>query len=272
MKNSLIAITSREDRKKQSLQKLIKKKTVLLEELMEKAELLKMELETISHEYHVRIGTLLLKDNQLDLEILQLKNLQELMKSGMTYQQAMKFEEDAFYSETLRMQQEQERLEEEKKMLEGIQDVSDDVMEEVKIIWKKLIRKFHPDLVTDPTEKQKREDMMKKINKAYTERNLEVLQQLEQTQTIEEIGELTISQLELSLDRIESSIRDGEGELNILQNSTWYEWKKKKDKAKQEGLLQDVFAELEQKFLDDIVKKIEVAQKLRQEVHPHGML
>lgn len=270
MKNSLVRFSSKEDRHKIALKKLIEKRTGFLEELMEKVELLKMELDTISHEYNVRIGALLLKDNQLDLEILQLQNLKELMRGGMTYSAAMKYEEDAFYSETLRMQKEQEKLDEEKRLLEEIHDVSDDVMESIKTIWKKLIRKFHPDLITDPEEKEKREEMMKKINKAYTERNLEALLQYENTQTIEEIAELSVADLENSLEKIENSIRDTQGELTVLQKSTWYEWKKKREKAKEQEKAIDVFVELEQKFLDDIVKKIELVQRLRKEVHPHG--
>ncbi|HSD99057.1 MAG TPA: J domain-containing protein [Patescibacteria group bacterium] len=272
MKKSLVNIVSKGEKEKLRLKKLIERKTIILEELYEKQELLKMELETISHEYNIRIGALLLKDNQLDLEILQLKNLQELMRGGMTYSAAMKYEEDAFYSETIRMQKEQEKLDEEKRMINEIADVSEEVMEDIKTIWKKLIRKFHPDLITDSREKEKREEIMKKINKAYTERNLEALRAFENTQTVEAIEDLSAGQLEESLEKIENSIRDVEGELHVLQKSTWYEWKKKKEKVKQEGIIKDVFADLEQKFLDDIVRKIEIVQKLRNEVHPHGSI
>lgn len=266
MKNSLVI--TRNEQKKKKLREAIDRKTKILEELMAKIEMLKIELDLIQHEYNVRIGALLLKDNQLDLEILQLKNLKELIKGGMTYSQAMKFEEDAFYSETIRMQKEQEKIEEEKKMLEDIQDVSEEVMEDMKTIWKKLIRQFHPDLVTDPQEKARREELVKKINKAYTEHNLEALHALESTTSVSEVYELSQEQLEELLAKIENTILDEEGELTVLQKSTWYEWKKKKEKAESGGKSTDIFQELEQKFLDDIVKKIAIAQELRAAVHP----
>src|SRR5579872_6176564 len=223
MEKSLKTTISRDEKKRQSLIKLVEKKTRMLEELMTKVEDLKIELELISHEYNVRIGGLLLKDNQLDLEILQLKNLQELMRGGMTYQKAMEYEEDAFYSETIRMQQEQEKLNEEKKMLDDIQDVSDEVKESIRVIWKKLIRQFHPDLVTDPLEKTHREEIVKKINKAYSENNLEALMQFEVTQDIGSIGELSLSQLEENLEKVEQAILDTQGDLAVLEKSTWYE-------------------------------------------------
>lgn len=269
MKKSLLTTTTKEEKKKQTLKGLIEKKTKILEELMEKAELLKMELEFVAHEYNVRIGGLLLKDNQLDLEILQLKNLQELIRGGMTYQEAMKYEEDAFYSETIRMQKEQEKLDEERKFLDDIQDVSEEVMESIKTIWKKLIRLYHPDLVSDPHEKTRREEVMKKINKAYSENNLEALLQFEATQDMQQISELSLVQLEENLEKVEQAIADAQGDLLVLQKSTWYEWKKKKEKAKERDTKTDIFADLEKKFLDDIVKKIEIVQKLREEVHPN---
>lgn len=272
MKKFLVKTLSQEDKKKERLKSSIERKTKILDDLMAKVEMLKIELDLISHEYNVRIGGLLLKDNQLDLEILQLKNLKELMQGGMTYSAAMKFEEDAFYSEILRMQEEQEKLYEEQKLLDNIQDVSEDVMDTIKTIWKKLIRQFHPDLVSDPEEKTKREEMMKKINTAYTERNLEALKQLETIQDITQVTELSSVQLEEALVKLENTIRDTEGNLLVLQKSTWYEWKKKMEKAKEENVKKDVFAELEQKFLDDIVRKIEIVQKLREEVRPKATL
>ena len=266
MKKSLLQTSPLAERKRQQLKKTIEKKTQILEDLMEKVEALRVDLDFIQHEYNVRIGSLLLKDNQLDMEILQLQNLQDLMRSGMTYQQAAKHEEDAFYAEILRMQAEQEKLNEEKELLENIQDVSEDVLSEIKTIWKKLIRLYHPDLVTNLDEKQWREEMMKKINKAYGEHNLEALRTFEQTQDISHLTEMTIEQLEEQLVKIENSINDAQGELNVLQHSTWFEWKKKREKSQTTGAKVDIFAQLEQKFLDDIVKKIEKVQKLREEV------
>src|SRR5579872_5488932 len=256
MAKSIVLTTSPEDRKKQRLTQSIEKKTHILEELMADLETLKVELELIQHEYNVRIGALLLKDNQLDVEILQLKNLKELMRGGMTYQEAMKFEEDSFFAELLAMQKEQERLEEEKKMLDEIADVTEEVKEQINAVWKKLIRQFHPDLVTDPQKKSQREELMKKINKAYTENNLEALLAFEETQHVDTLTELTLAQLEEKLAKLEQSVLDARGNITVLQKSVWYEWKKKRERAK------DIFSDLEKKFLDNIVKKIEIVQKL----------
>lgn len=254
-----------ENKKKDQLRNSIYRKQNILEEWTEKVEELRMELELIKHEYHVRVGGLLLKDNQLDLEILQLKNLKERMAEGMTYGEAVKEEEDAFYNEILRMQKEQEEINEEKEILEKREQVDNSIVEEVKIIWKKLIRKFHPDLVKDPQEKMKREDIMKKINQAYTHFDLETLQSFENNSEIENIEESNIEKLERILVDMENGIDELKMEWVEMKESMWYSWKIKKQKAIRQ---EDVFADLEKTLLDDVVKKIKILQELRREVIP----
>ncbi len=262
---ALVINNTFEDKKKSQLRNSIYRKQKILEEWTEKVEELRMELELIKHEYHVRVGGLLLKDNQLDLEILQLKNLKEKMAQGMSYGEAIKEDEDAFYNEILRMQKEQETIEEEKEMLQKREIVDSTVAEEVKSLWKKLIRKFHPDLVTDTDEKLRREEIMKKINLAYTHYDIETLKAFENNVDIEDIAQSTVERLEVILIEIENNVEDLRLEWLELKNSIWYSWKIKKQKtAKQE----DVFADLEKTLLDDVVKKIKILQELRREVIP----
>jgi len=276
MTNSITIIASQ---KRKALEESIERKRKILEDLMADYEMLKVELDLIKHEYHVRIGKLLLKDNQLDLEILQLKNLQELMGKGMTYKKALATEQDSFYSEILKMQKEQEKINEEQEMLDSIADVSEEIAQNIKEVWKRLIRKFHPDLAQSKEEKEKREEIMKKINKAYTENNLDLLKEYETSTSLENVKEIPSQELEEVLANIEEMIRNYTGEIRVLKASSWYEWKKKIDKAKEKSTdlkvsankaKEDVFKELENNLLDDIVKKIEVVQKLREDVIPPG--
>lgn len=266
MQNNLLVITTKEDRQKKQLQQSIARKRKVLEAWMEKGAILKMELDLIKNEYTVRIGYLFLKDNQLDLEIIQYKNLKRLMDEGKTYEEAVKEEEDKFYNEILRIQKEQEKIEEEKSFFEKRQEVSEEVQEDIKTIWKKLIRKFHPDLVTDPGEKGKREALMKQVNKAYTEADLDTLRQLENQSATEDTTASSIEALEKVLVDTENLILGAKQNFKDLRESEWYIWKKKIDKAKK--VQEDVFAQLERKLLDDIVGKIEVLRELRKTVHP----
>lgn len=270
MKKNIQIHTTFEGNKIKQLKKIIYKKQQTLEELTMKTETLKMQLDLIRHEYHVRIGSLILKDNHLDLEILQLKNLKDLMLSGMSYAQALKHEEDKFYNEILRMQKEQEEIQQEEELLNGRLEVNDEEEQEIKEIWKRLIRKFHPDLVTDKKEKIKREAIMKQINRAYTQNDRNTLKKLETGTTIDEIADSTIEQLEKILIDIENMIVVLTKEYSLLQQSEWFGWKKKLAKAKKNK--EDIFSMLENDILDDIAKKISVLQKLREEIGHHPIL
>ncbi len=266
MQNELVISTTREEKIKKQLQQSIFRKRKVLEEWMEKVETLKMELELIKNEYTVRIGYLLLKDNQMDLEIIQYKNLKRLMDEGMTYEEAVKAEEDKFYNEILRMQKEQEKIEEEKSFFEKRQELPEEIQEDIKVLWKKLIRKFHPDLVANSQEKEVRERLMKQVNKAYTEGDIEALRQLENNMDVESAQEASAQRLEEVLVQTENLIQKTKEDFKDLRESEWYAWKKKIEKSK--GL--DVFAELEKKLLDDVVNKITLLRDLRKEVNPQA--
>lgn len=257
-------------KKKQQLQKSLEQKKRVLTLWTEKIEMLCADLDLIKHEYHVRIGYLLLKDNQLDLELIQLRNLKRLMEEGMTYAEAIKHEEDKFYNEILRMQEEQKKIDEEKEMLETAQSLPEEVKEELKELWKKLIRRFHPDLVVDKEEKEEREEIMKQINAAYSAGDLEALQHISLRAKRVSIKEATVEELEKELVDIENAILMAREEWDSLKGSEWFGWMKKIDKAKKTG--EDVFAQLEKNLLDDIARKITLARSLREEVNPQVVL
>lgn len=261
MQTSLVIV---EDKRIHRLRESILRKKQTLAAWMEKVTTLQIELDGIKNEYSVRIGYLILKDNQLDLEIIQYRNLKKLMDEGMTYEEAVKTEEDKFYNEILRMQKEQEKLEEEKSFFERQQEIPEDIKEESKILWKKLIRKFHPDLVADIAEKHRREKIMQQINNAYAQADIDALKEIDATCEINEASKITTEMLEKTLINIEQSIQKAKSSFTDLRQSEWYVWKKKKEKAKN----RDIFGELEAKLLDDVVKKIAIVQKLRSIVHP----
>lgn len=274
---SLIISTTAEDKEKKELQKVILKRRGILEKWTEKLESLKLELDLIKHEYHVRVGALLLKDNQLDLEIVQLKNLKELMSQGLSYDEAVKQEEDAFYNDILRMQQEQEEITEEEALLQKRDSVEEGVKQTVKEVWKKLIRKFHPDLVTDVKEKTKREEIMKQINNAYAAFDLETLKQFENYVDTSSMIDYSPERLEKILEETEQMIQQAIYDYKDLRDSQWYGWKIKIDKErvkakKKQTPMQDVFKDLENQLLNDIVKKIAILRRLREEVVPSNRI
>jgi len=266
MKTSLQSILSEEEKIKKQLKLSIEKKMRALESITEKVELLKMELETVKNEYNTRIGKLFLKDNNLDLEIIKYKNIFQLMEKGKTLAQAIKELEDRFYEELLRLQDLQEEIDMAESLLhEGKENTGENPqLPDIRKLWKSLIVKFHPDLVADPLEKARREELMKKINTAYKEKDFEALKILEsktfETKTIES----SVSMLEKTLVDIENMIIHLQGELRNLKESDWYNWRIRIEKGKKKNL--DIFADLERNLLNDITKKIDILNGLRAKI------
>jgi hypothetical protein len=76
----------------------------------------------------------------------------------------------------------------------------DKVKLELKTLYRKLARRFHPDLTTDPAERKRRNRLMAEINAAYSERNLDALRLLaaqpEDARIDEPIAVLQLRQLQ----------------------------------------------------------------------------
>lgn len=262
---SLILSSSRDERKKAQLRESIIRKRERLLRLITKNELLKVELKLIQREYTVRIGSLYLRDNQLDLEIIHYKNILRLIEEGTTYEEAVLALQQTFYAEQLVMDQEQERIRQEERIFQRQERITtEEEKKDIKKLWKKLIAAFHPDLVSDSEEKKRREKVVKQINIAYEEHDLTTLVRIEQNSHIEKPQDTTIERLEEILVAIENEIIQQVKMYYELCSSEWYGWKERIRQAKKRS--QDVFRDFEKSLLDDILKKIRILKDLQAQV------
>jgi hypothetical protein len=71
-----------------------------------------------------------------------------------------------------------------------------DTKKALKELYRQLARRYHPDLVTDPGERQRRNRLMAEINQAYSQRDLGALQILiQQPETVSVEEPLAVIQL-----------------------------------------------------------------------------
>ncbi len=255
MNKAVQTVTSKEEKQKIQLRDSIARKQKILEQKMEKLEKLREELMLIEHEYSVRIGALLEKDNKLDLEIMQQKNLNENLNNGLSIEEAIKKESNSFYNDLF---SEEERNEEKEQIITTQKQVSKKTLLQIKTLWKKLIVKFHPDLVIEKEEKSKREDIVKKLNKAYREHDLETLRALEKNLD-DNVIDQTIEQLEMLLIEVENMIQKTDWQYKKLKESEWFSWKEKIKKSKTKK--EDVFSDLEKNLIDSILQKIKILRE-----------
>jgi|SRR6185369_16868810 len=262
---SIIPSSKKEELKKNRLRAVIQKKRALLQTLVVKTEMLRINLEMAKQEYMVKVGNLFLKDSHLDLEIIRLKNLLHLMKEGLSYDEAVAKVTQTYYAQQLELELEQKRMQEEEALFQKREEQFSKVTGDIKKVWKKLIAKFHPDLVQDPQEKQKRDTIMKQINRAYQEGDYDKLVKIQEEQVADH--ELTVDNLEEILIKVLNEIMQQNTEYADLKKSEWYFWMIKIDRAKKKNI--NIFVDTERQLLNDIVVKLDIIKELKAQMAQH---
>lgn len=254
--------SERVNNKKKKLSAVINKKRGLLKELIAKSEMLKVSLDMAKHEYMVRVGSLFLKDNQLELEIICLNNVLQLMHQGYSREEAELKISKNFYAQKADIEEEREEILEEEKIIKKREENTLVPQEKVKEVWKRLVFRFHPDLIQDPLEKQKRETIMTQINLAYQENDFDRLVRIEKENGV--TSEMTVSNLEELLAILTEEIRQQKLSFLELKKSEWYEWMLKIEYAKKKSI--NIFADTEKRLLNDIVAKFDAIKKLKSKI------
>lgn len=241
----------------------IKKKRLALQKIVVRNEMLKVQLDMLKREYMVKIGSLVVKDNHLDLDIIRYRNIICLMHEGKTYQEASDELAKTYYAEQLEFEKEEESIKMAEEILaKGKKDQSDEVKTTLKKVWRRMISLFHPDLTQDTKERKRRENIMKQINLAYEEGDIARLEKIEREQV--PIDETSIEGLEEVLVKIENEILAQENEYNEMKQSEWYKWNLKIRKTNK--TISDIFANTEKQLLDDIVTKIRLKRELQKTI------
>ncbi len=252
-------VAERVNSRKKKLRLLIDKKRGILKELILKTEMLRVNLDMAKHEYMVRVGSLFLKDNQLELEIICLNNILQFMHQGYTQEEAEQKVSKNFYAQKADFEEEQEEILEEENIIKKREENKAVSEGELKEVWKRLVFKFHPDLIQDADEKQKRESIMKQINLAYQENDYDLLVKIENENKV--TAELTVDNLEELLAFVVEDIRQQRISFSELKKSEWYDWMIKIELAKKKSV--NIFADTEKRLLNDIVAKFDSIKKLK---------
>lgn len=232
---------------KRELEKAISEREKKLNALIDEIEQLKIDLTVVKQDYDVKVGRLYLKLDEVDLEILKFKKIEDLISKGFSFEEAQKVVEETLRKRREQIEEEYKKLDEEEKDIESRKDISEEDKAELKKLWRKLAHKYHPDKANG------NEEMMKKINKAYAEGDLETLRAIDQNEVGADIEVKTIEALKNRLVGLEKSIHKISKEFEQLKHSEWYILKENIEKAKKQK--RDILSELADKVLTDIAKK-----------------
>ena len=242
---------------KNELKKVVSEKEKKLNKLIEKLEQLKIDLTIIKQEYEIKVGRLYIRLDEIDLEILKFKKIEDLINKGFSFEEAKKNIEENLKEKQEQIKKEYQKIDDEGKEFESRRNISKEEEDELKKIWRKLAMKYHPDKANG------NEELMKKINKAYTEGDLETLETIDKGEYPETISEeLTIDELRKRLIIVEQSIKKVSQEIEQLQKSEWFILKENIEKAKNQN--RDLLSELAEKILTDIAKKENQLKELKE--------
>jgi hypothetical protein len=127
--------------------------------------------------------------------------------------------------------------------------------EELKTIYRKLAKRFHPDLTVDPLEKKWREEQMAKVNKAYSESDLKTLSSFDEnlewsSLPPQEPPKDEITTLRTEVKRLDGVIAELESNLRRLINSESVKWMLDVSIARREG--RDLLRAMEKDLLDRV--------------------
>ncbi len=127
----------------------------------------------------------------------------------------------------------------------------EDIRVEVKALYRKLAKRFHPDLTTDPAEKAWREGVMAEVNQAYADSDLAALRALDKrpdrsVELAPKTREQILAEILTEIKRLDRLIPQLESELRRVIQSPLLQLKLEATLARRQGrdLLGEMASEL----------------------------
>jgi hypothetical protein len=127
--------------------------------------------------------------------------------------------------------------------------------EQIRALFRELARRFHPDLTSDPEEKKWRQEVMTRVNQAYTNRDLKALKALAEQpdRPVDSPGqskEQEIAAIKRELKRLDGVISDLKARIFHLEESPAWQLKMEARMKRRSG--RNLLNEMEAKFLEQI--------------------
>lgn len=160
-------------------------------ELQTERELLREDLGRFDAEYHVRVGTLFveldriqLSINEYEFRIARLSANPDIPNDEMEEETRTRFsgQRDEIHHDEEETRRYQHAFQEDRQR-PHLDDASETVL---KSLYRELAKRFHPDLARTDLERQQREAVMKRINSAFHDRDVDNLQSLRNETEIED--------------------------------------------------------------------------------------
>lgn len=268
VRSEIVPITSDVQKEISDWEAHVSEKEKELSELSIQIQDIKITLNVFLGEYNSRVGLLYVKLDKLKLKIKEYQRRIEIAQGKSVSQEDLKAIEDevdekfsqerhkvdGLEGEAFESSEEyRKHLEEEKR-----EPLDDKVQQECKTLYRKLARRFHPDMAKDNKQRKEFHKIFIAINEAYKNGDLETLKKyMRQAEREEKITKETPKE---KLDRLKEDhkiflgiIAKLRAELEDLKASETYKLKEKVDQAKKEDrdLLQKLAANIKEEIAEN---------------------
>ena len=229
------------------LKKEISIKEKELAEIITDTENLKNELSILKQKCDSEIGRLYLQLDEIEIEISQFKTIEELVEKWLSREEAEMIIWERTRKEQEKIQKQYSAIQEQEDEIEKRKKISDEEQKELKQLYKKLALKFHPDMYNGD------DTLMKKINQAYEQNDLEALRLLDQTDSLWDTLRNWLEDLVNRLEKLNNHIENKAKDQEDLKISEWYVFHENLQQNK------NLLGELKEKIVSNInLKKKEL--------------
>ncbi len=183
--------------------------------ILKKAQLLKRDISDFQKIYDARIRRLYQRLNALESLLFKYRNISEYVDDIFSFTEAQNIFEETMKDRRARMEDEYREQNRIKDSADKIKGMPGKDREELKRIYRSLARIFHPDKTGGD------EQMMKRINKAYKEGDLESLRDLD-LEHVSKSDDTSFKGLQNRLEIVLRLIKKVNKEITSLRKSDMY--------------------------------------------------
>ncbi len=224
-------------------------------------ESIRLELGRFELEYHARVGRLYAALDRLELQVdeyrARIRLIRERRAAGSEIEERLNEEFGERRARTSFYERQAHEYQEEHDRQASKPSLSDEEERELKALYRKLAKLYHPDLASSEEERAEHEKIMAAINKAYAAKDLEELRAIERTAAEkktrgeESIPEKLVRLIRLSYD-LDKTIDNLLQQLEAIKESPTFKLKETVEQGAAQGrnILQEIEDDLHGKIGD----------------------
>lgn len=235
---TLVHINNNEQREINRLLQAIDEKREQVEELTVTKEHLKAEVDLFQHRYNAHVGHVYLELDRVELETKEYRLRLQLRREDISEEEIEARVESCFRENRARIDASETQKEDEQKSQKN--ELPDKEAKYLQNLYRKLAKRFHPDKSEESEERNRREELMPLINRAYHEQDIQILERLNIGETdfsldSEDTTVVKREKLQSELRNLNRATAELRSEINRVKAGRTYRLKEQVETAEKNG-------------------------------------